>query len=98
MDDIYCVGLCPLCREYGMLQVRKIDGELVVQCDECYLKFKNPKDAKKHRRAYWILKDSEDVSLEEVIEHGWAEYVYILRDGKWINFVDSTKTLAEYFD
>lgn len=52
MDDIYCVGLCPLCKGNGMLHVIRIDGELLVECDECYLKFKNPNDAKRHQ-GWW---------------------------------------------
>lgn len=94
MDDIYCVGLCPLCKGNGMLHVIRIDGELLVECDECYLKFKNPNDAKRHQ-GYWTLIDGEDVSLEEVIEHGWAKYVYVLRDGKWVNYINNKKILIE---
>ncbi|MDO5539037.1 MAG: hypothetical protein Q4F83_03030 [Eubacteriales bacterium] len=50
MEEIFYVGQCPICREYGRLEIDKdvTNNEYLIICEECLVEWKNPQDALKN--------------------------------------------------
>lgn len=89
----YCVGLCPLCRGNGLLRAARDEKNFFVYCDECYGEFNNPRDAQNNNRLSTMRVNSVDLSLQEALAQGWKEYIYVLENGKWINYIAKSKEL-----
>ena len=89
----------PLLDGNGLFLVVKdnITNELKVCCDECYQyqDFKTIDYLKKDFSKRFVPFDQNFtyVNLEEALERGWAEYIYILENGKWLKYTDKTKQL-----
>lgn len=50
MEEIFYVGRCPICHEYGRLEIDKdvTNDEYLVICEECLVEWKSPQDALKN--------------------------------------------------
>ena len=76
----YYVGKCPICGDYGMLEILYNFKENIcsIMCDECLAEWNNPEDALKNvngfRKSY---KEAEAriATLEEIKEIGWEKYI-----------------------
>ena len=97
MEVEYCVGLCPLCQGNGVLRVAKDRKKFFVYCDECYGEFNSPKDAQNNYRLSTLRLNSVDANLDEAIAQGWEEYIYVLENGKWVNYKDKSKELLDEY-
>ncbi len=80
MDSPIYVGKCPVCHEYGMLEVviNVSSGVCSVMCDECYIEWKNPEEAINNINGSREINQNVRVrtaKMEEVKEQGWEKYV-----------------------
>jgi len=80
MEKIFYVGQCPICREYGRLEICKDadNNQYLVICDECLAEWNNPEDALKningHRES---IKKGKVLSatLNEIKKIGWDKFI-----------------------
>lgn len=80
MEKIYHIGPCPICQEYGMLEIYKVmnDDRLIVICDECSAEWNSPLDVKtgvKGLRQSRINERVEVASINDIKKRGWDIYV-----------------------
>ena len=94
MKTDYCLGLCPLCKGNGLLRAVKDARGIFVFCDECYQEFSDPENVLKNNGWDTLTFNDVSVPLEEAIGKGWADYIYIFADGKWIKYTDRSVVLS----
>ena len=80
MEKKYYVGQCPICHEYGRLEICKneYNNQYLVICDECLAEWKNPEDALKningHRES--IKKGRVlNATFDEIKKIGWDRFI-----------------------
>lgn len=80
MEKIYYAGQCPICHEYGRLEICKDVGnnQYLVICDECFGEWNNPEDTLNniigHRES---IKKGEVLSatLDDIKNIGWDRFI-----------------------
>ena len=77
----YLLGSCPFCDGQGILYVAKdINSKPYIICDECSYQYDTIEDAKNKkvskRNGYTY------VPLEEAVELGYGDYIYVVRNNK----------------
>ena len=97
MEVEYCVGLCPLCQGNGMLRVVKDGRGIFISCDECYREFLTPRDALINKALLTSTFNNVSIDIDEAIAQGWEEYIYVLENGKWVNYKDKSKELLDEY-
>ena len=80
MDNPINIGSCPICREYGKLEVviNVNTHACSIMCDECFAEWKTPEDAVNNVNGFREFNSSTRVrtaTAEEVIEQGWEVYI-----------------------
>ena len=78
-NHIY-IGNCPICHEYGMLEVVINDNTHTcsIMCDECFAEWKTPEDAANNVNGFREFNSTTRVrpaTAEEIIEQGWEIYI-----------------------
>ena len=92
-EEKYFIGDCPVCGSYGQLEILydMREKKCSIECEECLLEFKNPKEALKKINGY-RKNYSEEVkafggpiarsaTLEEIRKAGWEKYIAEVRYG-----------------
>lgn len=78
-DEIFYVGQCPVCREYGRLEIDKdvANNEYLVICEECLAEWKNPQDALKNVNGRRNFGNGEirSATFNEIKDLGWDEFI-----------------------
>lgn len=79
MEEKFYVGQCPICREYGRLEINKdiTNNEYVIMCEECLAEWKNPQDALKNVNGQRYLKRGEirSATFSEIKSLGWDKFM-----------------------
>lgn len=83
MKQIYHVGECPLCKEYGRMEViyNYSSGKCSVMCEECLLEFESVNDyinnINGRRNLYdnTNAADAKTADLEEIERSEWYPYI-----------------------
>lgn len=80
MNSAFYIGQCPLCREYGRLEINKniSNNEYLVMCDECSAEWKSPQEALKNINGYReSIKEGvvRNATLEEIKDIGWEKFI-----------------------
>ena len=80
MDNHVSIGNCPICREYGKLEVIINEKTHVcsVMCDECLAEWKTPEDAINNVNGLRELNSNNRVrtaTMKEIVEQGWEKYI-----------------------
>jgi len=80
MENSIYIGNCPICREYGRLEViiHVKTSDCSVMCEECLAEWNTPEDALKNvngfRKSYQKA-EARTATLEEVESAGWGKYI-----------------------
>lgn len=79
MSKIFYVGQCPICREYGRLEIDKyiMKNECIVICEECLAEWKNPEEALKNVNGKRGGEKGVAIpaSFDEIKALGWDRFV-----------------------
>ena len=80
MRKIYYAGSCPLCGNYGDMEIMcyPASGSLSVVCEECMLEFETPNDYARCINGYrhsGVKAQSRPASIDEIAATGW--YVFV---------------------
>lgn len=80
MEEIYYVGDCPICLEYGRLEIDKdvTNDKYFVMCEECCAEWKTPQEAFQNingRRVPYYGAVVRSATWDEIKEIGWDKFV-----------------------
>ncbi len=79
MEGIFYVGQCPICCEYGRLEINKniTNNEYLIICEECLAEWKNPQDALKNINGRRCLKKGKirSATFNEIKSLGWDKFI-----------------------
>lgn len=79
MEEIFYVGQCPICREYGRLEIDKdvTNNEYLIICEEYLAEWKNPQDALKNINGRRCFENGEikGATFNEIKSLGWDKFI-----------------------
>ena len=85
-EQIFYIGNCPVCYEYGRLEIDKdlTTGKYLVYCEECLAEWDSPQDALKNVNGRRNFEGGpvRSASLDEIVSLGWDKYVVEASDPK----------------
>lgn len=80
MDKIYHIGSCPICHEYGQLEIYKNlnNNKLFIICEECLAEWSSPQDIINGVKGKRQSRNNGKVivaTIDEIKDLGWDKYI-----------------------
>ena len=77
---IYFIGNCPICRDYGMLEIlfNFKEKKCSIMCEECWAEWNSPEDVFKSVKGFrksYPEAEARTATIEEIRAAGWEKYI-----------------------
>jgi len=67
---------CPTCEQGRLVVLKKIDGSLCLECEECYAVFADPESADRLQRLAEFDVEGTNASKQEIEDAGWGRCTF----------------------